>query len=222
MFEKAIELDPQYADAYAWLGWLRFIQGFLQWSDDYSAAFEQAIQLTQRSITLDSLNPLAYVALSGVYDFTRHYDLSLAAAQRAISVDPNFPLAYSALAFVLCDLGRPTEAIPLIQKAVRLDPRRYYYYAFFEGRAYYLMGRYADAIPPLKINAESPEGGVPALMGLVFCYVETGRTEEAKAVAAEIMRLSPQFSLGAQKQMSPMQQPMRDRFYGDLARAGLK
>jgi adenylate cyclase len=221
MFEKAIELDPKYADAYAWLGWLRFIQGFLQWTDDYSASFKLAIRLAQKSITLDALNPMAYTALSGVYDFTRHYDLSLAAAQRAISVDPNFAMGYSALAFVLCDLGRPAEAIPLIQKAVRLDPRRYYYYAFFEGRAYYLMGRYRDAIPFLKINAESPEGGMPALMGLAFCYVETGRLDEAKAAAAEIMRTNPRYSLAAEKKMSPMQQPLRDRFYADLATAGL-
>jgi adenylate cyclase len=97
-------------------GWVGFdlSKVFLQWSDDYSVAFKQAILLTQRSITLDNFNPLAYVALSGVYDFSRQYHLSLAAAQRAISVDPNFAMGYSALAFVLCDMGRPAEAIPLI------------------------------------------------------------------------------------------------------------
>ena len=221
MFQKAIELDPQYSDAYAFLGQLRFIQGFLQWSD-YSASFAQAIQLSQKSIALDNFNPLAYATLSGVYDFTRHYNLSLAAAQRAIAVDSNFAMGYSALAFVLCDLGRPAEAIPMAQKAARLDPRRYYYYAFFEGRAYALMGRYADAIPLLKTNANSPEGGVPALMSLIFCYVETGRLNDARAAGAEIMRINPQFSLVTQKQMSPQKPPLRDHFYGDLAKAGLK
>jgi len=200
---------------------VRFVQGFLQWSDDYAGAFRQAMELAQRSIALDSFNPMAHTTLSGVYDFTRHYDLSVAEALRAIAGDPNFAMAYSALAFVLCDLGRPSQAIPLIRKAVRLDPRRYYYYAFFEGRAYYLMGRYADAIPPLKINAESPEGGVAALMGLAFCYIETGRLDEARVAAAEIMRINPRYSLAAQKKMSPMQQPLRDRFYADLATAGL-
>ena len=157
-----------------------------------------------------------------MYDFTRQYALSLAAAQRAIAVDSNSALGYSALAFVLCDLGRPAEAISAIHKAERLDPQRYGYYAFFEGRAYYLMGRYADAIPLLKINAESPTGSTPALMGLAFCYVETGRIDEAKAAAAEILRINPQFSLMAQMQMSPLQPPIRDRFYKDLAKAGLK
>jgi hypothetical protein len=36
------------------------------------------------------------------------------------------------------------------------------------------------------------------------------------------MRINPQFSLTARKKMSPMQQPLRDRFYADLATAGLK
>jgi hypothetical protein len=59
-------------------------------------------------------------------------------------------------------------------------------------------------------------------MSLTFCYVETGRLDEARAAAADIMRINPQFSLAAQKQMSPQKQPLRDRFYGDLAQAGLK
>jgi len=222
MFEKAIELDPQYSDAYAWLGWVQFSQGFLQWSHDYAVSFARAIQLQQRSIALDNLNSFAYAGLSGVYDFTRQYDLSLAAARRAIAVDSNSALGYSALAFVLCDLGKPAEAISPIHKAERLDPHGYGYYAFVEGRAYYLMGRYADAIPPLKISLESPDGGVPSLMGLVFCYVETGRIDEAKAAAAEIMRINPQFSLVAQRQMCPAQPTICDRIYNDLARAGLK
>ena len=222
MFEKAIELDPQYSDAYAWLGWVQFSQGFLQWSHDYAVSFARAIQLQQRSIALDNLNSFAYAGLSGVYDFTRQYDLSLAAARRAIAVDSNSALGYSALAFVLCDLGKPAEAISPIHKAERLDPHGYGYYAFVEGRAYYLMGRYAYAIPPLKISLESPEGGVPSLMGLVFCYVETGRIDEAKAAAAEIMRINPQFSLMAQRQMCSAQPTICDRIYNDLARAGLK
>ena len=59
-------------------------------------------------------------------------------------------------------------------------------------------------------------------MGLVFCYVETGRFDEAKAASAEILRINPQFSLMVQKQMSPAQPTIRDRFYDDLAKAGLK
>jgi adenylate cyclase len=220
MFEKAIELDPQYSDAYAMLGWVRFTQTFLQWTDP--RGFAQAIQLYQRSIALDNFNSFAYAGLSGVYDFTRQYDLSLAAAQRAIAIDLNFAMGYSALAFVLCDVGRPAEAIPLAQKAARLDPLRDYYYAFFEGRAYAKMGRYADAIPLLKRNLDSPDGGVPALLYLILCYVETGRSDEGRAAAAEIMRINPQFSLAAQKQMSPSQQAWRDRLYSDLAKAGLK
>ena len=48
------------------------------------------------------------------------------------------------------------------------------------------------------------------------------RNEEARAEAAEVMRINPQFSLAVQKQMASMRQPFRDRIYGDIAKAGLK
>jgi len=57
---------------------------------------------------------------------------------------------------------------------------------------------------------------------LIACYVELGRNEEARAEAAELMRINPQFSLAVAKQMSALKEPLRDRLYADMAKAGLK
>ena len=57
---------------------------------------------------------------------------------------------------------------------------------------------------------------------LIACYVELGRNEEARAEAAEVMRINPQFSLAKQKQISLWKEPLRDRFYADIGKAGLK
>jgi hypothetical protein len=56
---------------------------------------------------------------------------------------------------------------------------------------------------------------------LIACYVELGRNEEARAEAADVMRINPQFSLAVQKQTAAMEQPFRDRIYADIAKAGL-
>jgi hypothetical protein len=63
---------------------------------------------------------------------------------------------------------------------------------------------------------------IPAHLNLIACYVELGRNEEARAEAAEVMRINPQFSLTVQKEMAAMEQPFRDRIYADIAKAGLK
>ncbi len=57
---------------------------------------------------------------------------------------------------------------------------------------------------------------------MLACYIEMGRMDDARAEAAEVMRINPAFSLEKQKQLSVIAQPMRDRLYGDAAKAGLK
>ena len=95
-------------------------------------------------------------------------------------------------------------------------------YSAVEGRAYVLMGRYEEAIPPLKMNLARYSNLIPSHLFLIACYVELGRNEEARAEAAEVMRINPQFSLAVQKQTAAMEQPFRDRIYADIAKAGLK
>jgi adenylate cyclase len=190
-----------------------------QWSHD-PHGFDRAIQLEQKSIDLDNSNASAYALLSVCYTITRQHDLSISAAERALALEPNLALGYSALAFALV-YSKPAEAVAAAQKAMRLDPQMRSLYAFPKGVAYTVMGRYDEAVPALKMYL-SYTNNVPARLMLIACYVELGRNEEARAEAAEVMRINPQFSLAAQKQLSAFDEPMRDRLYGDMAKAGLK
>ena len=105
---------------------------------------------------------------------------------------------------------------------MRLDPRRRDFYSLFEGQAYALMGSYERAIPPLKTHLARYPNFIPSRLFLIVCYVELGRNEEARAEAGEVMRINPEFSLAAQKRISPLKEPLRERNYGDMAKAGLK
>jgi adenylate cyclase len=131
-------------------------------------------------------------------------------------------LGYGTLAAALSSSGKPEEGVVAAQKAMRLDPGNRDSYSFFEGQAYTAMGRYEEAIPPLKTYLTRHSNLVPAHLFLIACYVELGRNKEARAEAAEVMRLNPQFSLAAQKQMSMWKEPLRDRIFADYAKAGLK
>jgi adenylate cyclase len=191
------------------------------WSHD-PHGLDRAIQLEQQSIALDNSNAFAYAIISQLYNLSRQYDLSIAAAERAIAIDPNLADSYGAMALALTSSGKPTEAVVAAQKAMRLDPRNRDFYSFYEGMAYMVMGSYEDAIPPLKrfLTRYSNLAGVH--LDLIACYVELGRNEEARAEVAEIMRINPQFSLAVQKKISSFKEPLRDRLYADMAKAGLK
>jgi adenylate cyclase len=223
--EKAIVLDPKYSDAYAELGWVYFTDLLSQWNRD-PHGFDQVFEAVQKAITFDDSNAFAYTMLSAAYMWSkRDYEQSLMAAQRAIAIDPNSAPAYVSLAYTLEASGRPAEALAVLKKAMRLDPsnRESSEYLLIEGVAYELMGQCEEAIPVFKGHLARHPNDLIAHDNLAACYIEVGRVNDARAEAAEVMRINPGFSLEYQKRHSVVkEQPMRERIYSDMAKAGLK
>jgi len=221
MFQKAIELDPKYSDAYALLGYVLWVAQTSQWSRD-PHGLDQAMQFAQQSLVLDNSNAIAYSIISILYTDKRQSDLAITAAERALACDPNSAPAYTSMGVALSTSGKPAEGLVAAHEAMRLDPLNRDSYSVLEGQAYTAMGRYQEAISHLKTYVARYSNLVGPRLMLIACYVELGRDEEARAEAAEIRRISPQFSLAMQKHLSLWKQPLRDRLYDDMAKAGLK
>src|SRR5216683_2311626 len=152
MFEKAIELDSKYADAYAWLGQNYFMGWVFLWSPDPNT-LDRASQLAQQAIALDDSRAFAHSMLGNIYLFKRQYDQALSEAQRGIALGPNDAFGYETLCYVMNNTRKRAEAIELAEKAMRLDPRRRDFYLCLEGWSYIQMGRYqavsgSDSDPP--------------------------------------------------------------------------
>jgi adenylate cyclase len=148
MLEKAIELDPKYADAYALLGYTYWLTDFYAWTNDRQA-LEHAFELAKQSIALDDSAALGHNLMSSVEASKLNYDQAIAEVRRAIALDPNYAGSYIALGHALMFSGRPEEAIDAQEKGLRLDPRNHFYIGEL-GTAYVFMGRYMEAIPLLK------------------------------------------------------------------------
>ncbi len=221
MFEKAIGLDPKYAQAYAFLGDSYWRDWTWQWSHD-SHTLDRAFQLEQQAIALDDSLPVAHMGLGEVYLFRKQYDPATAEAERAIALDPNSAVGYKALMDIMECSGKPAEAVGLAEKAMRLDPRNRDFYLHFEGLSYTQMGRYQEAIPILKRHLARYPNNWAAHSILVVDYTELGREDEARAEAAEVLRISPHFSLERWMQISPQKDQYLKRVIADLRKAGLK
>ncbi len=161
LFEKAIALDPQYAEAYAWLGWTYWLEWGLRWSAD-PQTLERALALAQQALALDDSLPRAHSLLSIVYAQKQQYDQAIAEGERAIALDPNNADSYAAQAEVLNFAGRPEEALQSVEQAMRLNPRYPPWYLFELGSAYRLTGRYAEAIATLKEVISRNPNFIPA------------------------------------------------------------
>ena len=122
MFEKAIALDPQYAEAYAQLG----LTYWLEWS----LALEcrppdpgAGVGAGATGACPGRLPASAHSLLGMVYAQQQQYDQAIAEGERAIALDPNNADSYVAQAEVLNFAGRPEEALRAVEQAMRLNPR---------------------------------------------------------------------------------------------------
>src|SRR5262249_35472078 len=134
MFEKALALDPQYAEAYAFLGLTYEREWGFQWSQD-PQTLERELVLAQQAVALDDSLPMAHNTLGRVSMWKKQHDQAITEAERAIALDPNDADGYWLLGAILDFAGRPEEAIGLIEKAMRLNPHYPPVYLFSLGHS---------------------------------------------------------------------------------------
>jgi len=222
LFEKAIELDPQYAGAYAVLSWTYLVEWAFQWSQD-PQTLAQTFALAQRAVVLDDSLPLAHTMLGIFYLWQKQHAQAIAECERAITLDPNYAEGYAWLGTIFNLAGRPEEAMGLVEKALRLNPHDPFLSLFRLGFAYRLMGRHAEAIATLKrVLIRNPDY-LSAHSELLVAYSESGQEAEAQAEATEILRISPTFSLEVFGQRLPFKDQVElERLLAALRKAGLK
>jgi adenylate cyclase len=222
LFEKAIELDPQYAGAYAVLGFTYLTGWLAQWNQEPQTP-AQMFALAQRAVVLDASLPLAHTTLGTAYMLQKQYEQAITEGEKAIPLGPNYADGYAWLGAIFNFAGRPEEAIGLVEKALRLNPHDPFFYLFHLGFAYRLKGRYEEAITAFKRVLSRNPDFLPAHANLLVAYSELGQEVEARAEAAEILRISPNFSLVGVRQRLPFKnQTDLERLLAALRKAGLK
>jgi len=178
-FERALDLDPDFALAYSGLADTYMIQT-QGWGLAPRDVFPKAREAAERALALDSTLAEAHTSLGGVllfYDWD--FEAAEAAFRRAIELNPNYAPAPHWLGISLYSRGRFAEASQAVERALALDPRSTYVkmnvgYLLYVSRQYErALEVYSDAI-----RADS-NAIVRALRGPV--YVHLGRFEEAIA-----------------------------------------
>jgi TolB-like protein len=222
MHQKAIDLDPKFAAAYALLGLTHSQDWTMGWSQD-PQSLEHAFELAQRAIALDESLPLGYSILGEVYLWKKQHEKAIAAQKKVIALNPNDADGIAGLGGILDWAGRPEEAIALVKKAMRLNPMYPLEYLWNLGHAYYLTRRYEEAIETFKRAIDRSPDYMPAHAYLAATYSELGRMEEARVEAAEFNRLSPQTSIKKWKRRLPYKdQAVLDRAFSSWRKAGMK
>lgn len=221
MFERAVQLDPHFAAAYALLGLTYLAEIAFQW-DQSPLVIDKLLSLAQQAVTLDDSQPIAHEALAYAYLGKKQHAQAIAAAERTVALDPNSADACQTLGDILSFAGRPEESVTLIEKAMRLNPRYTASYLWSLGQAYRLVGRTEEAIVALQRAVARNPDHITAHVMLAVSFCELGRVPEAQAEVAEILRINPRFSLTVARERMPYKDPVAlERVISGLQQAGL-
>ena len=186
-------------------------------------SLEKAIELTQEAIALDDGIPGAHATLGWLYCLKREYDKAIAEGERAVALGPSTWLAHNLYAMALVYAGRPEEAIPLFQKAIRLNPVGTTNLYLNFGHAYRDTGRFEEAVSAYRKSLQRSPDNILAHVSLAATYSMMGREKEARAEAAEAMRINPKWSLDLYaKRQVYKDQSETDKLVNALRKAGLK
>jgi len=120
--EKAIALDPNFAQAYAFLAFTYWTDALNQWSANPQADLQHARELALKALALDDSNADALRHLSYIDGIQGRFDQALADAEQAVAANPNYAIGYATLSDALNTSGKAEEALRAGEKAARLDP----------------------------------------------------------------------------------------------------
>jgi adenylate cyclase len=221
--EEVIAICPEVPMAYILMSNVHSNDYWLGSTRSPRESIEKAIELAQKSLALDNTLAWTHGHLSLLYTIKREYDKAIAEGERAVALNPSWATGIASYAMSLDFAGRSEEAIPLFQKAIRLNPFGPVFYYLHFGNALQMTERFEEAVSAYKKAIQRTPNNMWAHLMLTATYSKMGRETEARAEAAEVLRINPKFSLDWWAKTSAYkEQSTRDNLFDALQKAGLK
>jgi adenylate cyclase len=191
MFEHAIEADPGYAQAHAWLACgLGMAMRFRPL--EYDELLDQAEAAANRGLTLDGSDSECLRILAQIALLRQNPQLAIRHQERGLFLNPNDDRSVCAMGEILSFAGRSEEAEGWIRKAMRLNPYHPPRYWSHLARALFHQGRYRDALEALQ-NFTAPR--VRELAFQVAAASMLGDADEIGKYVAGLRKVAPDFDV---------------------------
>jgi TolB-like protein len=215
LFQRAIDLDPDYALARAYRAFTDVvIHGY---SDAPDFVLDRALALASSAVEMDDIDGRCHFLLGLIHRYRGDIGSAGRHFRRARALNPNDANTMVGYARVRVQEGYLDEGLELIRESIRINPYHPQWYWLTLGAVLYEAGRFNDAIEAFSRIVNASYWVHCRIAG---CYAELGRTAEAKAAAAKALLLRPEFRVNALR-LRECRPEMAEQIRAGLRKAGL-
>jgi adenylate cyclase len=225
LFQRALDIDPRLARAYAAAEEAFFFQWVGGYADTGQAAKSDAVRLAEKAVELDGQDAFNRYALGRALILVRRHESAVFELRKAIELDPSFAQAYYALAMALGTGGHPDAALHQIEMAMRLSPQDPYFGQFLvrQAEAFLFLGRLDEAVEAAERSLREPNVQWSRWAILAAAQAHLGRLQEARDSIDALHALRPDVDLAFIRNYWPIADAKAFGYLTDgLEKAGLR
>jgi adenylate cyclase len=198
--QRAVTLDPSYAQAHAYLAWWLNLKFGESRSTDPEADTAQAVSAAAQAVQLDADDAFCLAVAGHIEAFlNRDLDAAVDLFDRALRLNENSAFAWGVSGSTYCFLGRPDEALERLRNAWRLSPfdPLNFWFCTVAGLAEFVAARYDEAIGWLRKAQRLNPRFVACHRTLTAALALAGDIEAARTVGQQLLALDPRFQISA-------------------------
>jgi adenylate cyclase len=185
LLEKAIALDPKYAEAYAWLSETYMTDWDGGWARDLDAYLERGMEIAGQAVMLDDSDSRVQAQMGWVLNYRHQFEKARHHIDRALALNPHDPENAMVLGFCEIWSGDPESGLVKVKEAMRLDP--FGHYGIPLGIAHYSLRNYEDAVRAF----DTVRAKLPMVIAWRAASCEMlGKKEQALSVAQEFLEVA--------------------------------
>ncbi|NCF27242.1 MAG: tetratricopeptide repeat protein [Gammaproteobacteria bacterium] len=223
MFQKAIDLENNYGEAWAGLGWGYVRDIDFRSRESRQSLIDKGFNAARKAVELDDSSALAHLVLGTAYVWAENLKLGIAQVEKCIELNPYSAHAHMALGNRLDLVGRTDEGIDKMERSLELNPRdpwRPNYMAYL-ARAYASKGDYETALVWIERAVNLRLDDADLQYRLAICLANLGKVDDARDALGECERLHPG-QVSERSSWRPYSDDERNkRFFAGLKKHGL-